>query len=172
VVWRGWAGWEVVVAVAAVLAAGAAVWVTLEADFLAHPGWLAVQKADFILGPVFVGLYWRRMRPESRFGPLLIGFGAVGAVYILQSATNPWLFGIAVSQHRDHGEMASISPSETLGWSRSRCPAMWCHNTVITVRWRASAHRRRSGGAGPGARRCGAKTGAPVVLVEVIAAAA
>lgn len=29
-------------------------------------------------------------------GPLLIGFGAVGAVYILQSATNPWLFGAGV----------------------------------------------------------------------------
>jgi signal transduction histidine kinase len=96
VVWRGWAGWEVAVAVAAVLAAGAAVWVTLEADFLAHPGWLAVQKADFILGPVFVGLYWRRARPESRFGPLLIGFGAVGAVYILQSSSNPWLFGVSL----------------------------------------------------------------------------
>jgi len=92
-VWRGLAWWEVVVAVGAVLAAVAAVWVTLDADFLAYPGWLAAQKADFILGPVFVGLYWRRVRPESRFGPLLIAFGAVGAVYIVQSSSNPWLFG-------------------------------------------------------------------------------
>jgi signal transduction histidine kinase len=68
----------------------------LEADFLAHPEWLAAQKADFILGPVFVGLYWMRQRPESRFGPLLIGFGAVGAVYILQSSSNPWLFGFSL----------------------------------------------------------------------------
>jgi signal transduction histidine kinase len=90
------AWWEPVVAVAAVLAAVAAVWVTLNADFLAYPGWLAAQKADFILGPVFVGLYWRRVRPESRFGPLLIAFGAVGAVYILQSSSNPWLFGAGV----------------------------------------------------------------------------
>ena len=85
--------WQVAVGAAALLAAAVAVWVTLEADFLAQPGWLAVQKADFILGPVFVGLYWLRQRPESRFGPLLLVFGAVGAVYILQSASNPWLFG-------------------------------------------------------------------------------
>jgi signal transduction histidine kinase len=86
----------VVVAVAAVVAAGVAVWVTLDADFLAYPGWLAAQKADIILGPVFVGLYWRRVRPGSRFGPLLIAFGAVGAVYIVQSSSNPWLFGTGV----------------------------------------------------------------------------
>jgi hypothetical protein len=86
----------VAVGAAALVAAAVAVWVTLEADFLAYPGWLAAQKADFILGPVFVGLYWLRQRPKSRFGPLLIGFGAVGAVYILQSSSNPWLFGTAL----------------------------------------------------------------------------
>lgn len=78
------------------VAAVVTVWVTLEADFLSYPGWLAAQKADFILGPVFIGLYWLRRRPESRFGYLLIGFGAVGAVYILQSSSNPWLFGISL----------------------------------------------------------------------------
>ena len=93
---RGFPGWQLAVVAAALVAAAIAVWVTLEADFLAHPGWLAAQKADFILGPVFVGLYWLRQRPESRFGPLLIGFGAVGAVYILQSSSNPWLFGISL----------------------------------------------------------------------------
>lgn len=36
------------------------------------------------------------MRPESRFGLPLIAFGAVGAVYILQSSSNPWLFGTAL----------------------------------------------------------------------------
>jgi hypothetical protein len=72
-----------VVAAVALVAAVVAVWVTLDADFLAHPGWLAVQKADFILGPVLVGLYWLRVRPRSRFGPLLIAYGFVMAVYIL-----------------------------------------------------------------------------------------
>jgi signal transduction histidine kinase len=88
--------WQLLVGAAAVLAAIAAVWVTLDADFLRYPGWLAVQKADFILGPVFVGLYWVRRRPQSRFGPLLIVLGFVGALYVLQSSGNSWLFGIGL----------------------------------------------------------------------------
>jgi signal transduction histidine kinase len=88
--------WQLWVVVAAVLAAIAAVWVTLEAEFLKYPGWLAVQKADFILGPVFVGLYWVHRRPQSRFGPMLIGFGFVGGLYVLQSSGNSWLFGIGL----------------------------------------------------------------------------
>ena len=88
--------WQVAVATAALVAAAVAVWVTLEADFLAHPGWLAVQKADIILGPVLVGLYWLRVRPQSRFGLLLIVFGFICAVYILHSSSNPWLFGFGV----------------------------------------------------------------------------
>ena len=71
-------------------------WVTLSADFLSYPGWLAVQKADFILGPVLAGLYWYRRRPQSRFGPMLIGFGFLGALYIFQSSSNSWLFSIGL----------------------------------------------------------------------------
>ena len=69
--------WQVAVLVAAIAASVAAVWVALSADFLTYPGWLAVQKADFILGPVLAGLYWYRRRPQSRFGPMLIAFGLV-----------------------------------------------------------------------------------------------
>jgi signal transduction histidine kinase len=72
------------------------VWVTLSADFLTYPGWLAAQKADFILGPVVAGLYWYRRRPQSRFGPMLIGFGFIGALYVFQSAGNSWLFSIGL----------------------------------------------------------------------------
>ena len=85
------------VAAVAVAAAALAVWVTLRADFLAYPGWLAAQKADIILGPVLVGLYWLRRRPASRFGPLLIVAGLVGgAPYILQSSSEPVLFAIGI----------------------------------------------------------------------------
>jgi signal transduction histidine kinase len=80
----------------AFILAGAAVWITLSADFLAYPGWLAAQKADFILGPVLIGLYWLRVRPASRFGWLLIAFGLLCAGYITQSSSNPWLFGIGL----------------------------------------------------------------------------
>ena len=70
---------QAILAVAAFAMAAAAVWVTLRADFLAYPGWLAAQKADIILGPVLVGLYWLRRRPASRFGPLLIAIGFLSA---------------------------------------------------------------------------------------------
>ena len=65
---------HVAIAVVAGVAAAAAVWVTLESDFLAYPGWLAAQKADLILGPVLVGLYWVHVRPACRFGWLLIAY--------------------------------------------------------------------------------------------------
>jgi signal transduction histidine kinase len=91
-----WVWSHVAIAAGAVLAAVAAVWVTLEAGFLAYPGWLAVQKADFILGPVLVGLYWLHRRPQSRFGPMLIGFGFISALYVFQSARNSWLFTLGL----------------------------------------------------------------------------
>ena len=85
------------VAAAAIVAAALAVWLTLRADFLAYPGWLAAQKADMILGPVLVGLYWLRRRPASRFGPLLIAAGLIGgAPYILQSSSQPVLFATGI----------------------------------------------------------------------------
>jgi signal transduction histidine kinase len=93
---RGTPVWQIAVLVAAIAASVAAVWVTLSADFLTYPGWLAAQKADFILGPVLAGLYWCRRRPESRFGPMLIVFGLLGALYVLQSASNSWLFSIGL----------------------------------------------------------------------------
>jgi hypothetical protein len=89
--------WHWAVAAGAVAASVAAVWVTLDADFLAHPGWLAVQKADFILGPALIGLYWIRRRPQSRFGPVLLAFAVVGALYVLQSSSHPWLFGAGLA---------------------------------------------------------------------------
>lgn len=88
--------WELVVAVVGLVAAAVAFWVTLNAHFLQYPAWLAVQKTDWILGPIGVGLYWHHRRPGSRFGPLLIALGLVGVPYILQSSTVPVLFGFGV----------------------------------------------------------------------------
>jgi signal transduction histidine kinase len=89
-------GREAVISAAAIVAAVAAVWVTLRADFLAYPGWLAAQKADLILGPVLIGLYWLRRRPASRFGWVLIGVGLLSIPYILQSFAEPWAFSLGV----------------------------------------------------------------------------
>src|SRR3954471_25049058 len=85
------ARWRWAIASTAVVVAAAAVWVTLRADFLAYPRRLALQKADLILGPVLVGLYWLRVRPQSDFGPVLVAFGRLGAGYVAQSSATPWL---------------------------------------------------------------------------------
>jgi hypothetical protein len=87
---------EVVTASVAIVAAAAAVWLTLRADFLAHPGWLALQKADLILGPVLTGLYWHRRRPGSRFARVLIAVGFVNVPYVLHSSAQPWAFSLGV----------------------------------------------------------------------------
>ena len=88
---------QTTIALVAVGLAALAVWVTARADFLAHPGWLAAQKADLILGPVLVGVYWLRRRPGSRFGPLLIATGLVAcAPYLLQSSGRPVLYATGV----------------------------------------------------------------------------
>jgi signal transduction histidine kinase len=92
----GATGWQRVLVVVAVAAAALAVWVTLRAGFLAYPGWLAAQKADLILGPIGVGLYWRYKRPHNRLGLLLIVLGLLGVVYVLESSSDVTLFRIGV----------------------------------------------------------------------------
>ncbi len=86
--------WEAVAGAVGVAGAIAAVVVTLDAGFLVYPGWLAAQKADLILGPIGVGLYWRSRRPASRFGTLLIVVGLLQIPYVLESARNPVLFTV------------------------------------------------------------------------------
>ena len=84
------------VATLAVVVGVAALWLTLRAQFLAYPGWLAVQKADFVLGPIGVGVYWWHRRPGNRLGLLLIVLGLFGMLYIGTSFEAPWPFGIGV----------------------------------------------------------------------------
>src|SRR4051794_37459364 len=88
--------WQVAVGAGAVAAGVVAVWVTLPADFLRYPAWLSAQKADFVIGPVLTGSFWLRRRPQSWFGPMLIAWGFVGALYILQSSSDGWLFSIGL----------------------------------------------------------------------------
>src|SRR4051812_25610813 len=92
--WRDSAWWQIAIAVGAVVGALVAVAVTLPADFLRYPAWLAAQKADFVIGPALTGLYWLRRRPRSPFGLLLIAWALVGVLYILQSSSDSWLFTI------------------------------------------------------------------------------
>jgi signal transduction histidine kinase len=88
------APWEYVVLAVGIAAAVVALWVTARAGFLVHPGWLAVQKADFILGPIGVGLYWHHKRPGNRLGLMLIALGLVSIPYIAESTSTGWAFTI------------------------------------------------------------------------------
>ena len=88
--------WQMAVALIAVAAGAVAVWVTLPADFLRYPAWLAAQKAVLVVGPALTGVYWMRRRPRSRFGPMLIAWGLLGALFILQSSSDDWLFTIGL----------------------------------------------------------------------------
>jgi len=91
-----WLGsrWKLALASIAVVSALVAFWVTLRAGFLAYPAWLAFQKADFILGPIGVGLYWMNRRPANRLGLLMVVLGLFGIPYILESSSNPTLFSV------------------------------------------------------------------------------
>jgi signal transduction histidine kinase len=86
--------WEYAVGAVALAGAVAAFWITINSRFLELPYWLAVQKADFILGPVGVGLYWRHRRPNSNLGLMLIALGLVNVVYVLQSINSAYFFTI------------------------------------------------------------------------------
>jgi signal transduction histidine kinase len=90
------ARWEVIALAVGLAGALVALVVTLKADFLAYPGWLAVQKVDVILGPIGVGVYWLRQRPQSRFGAMLIALGLLHIPYIAQSSSNSALFTFGV----------------------------------------------------------------------------
>jgi signal transduction histidine kinase len=116
--------WERGLVVGSAVAAALAIWLTLRAGFLAYPGWLAAQKADFILGPILVGLYWRYKRPNNRLGLLLIILGLCGVLYILESANAAVLFGIGIFTENAIYLMTSLVilsfPSGRLEWVGER----------------------------------------------------
>ena len=147
------------VAAVAVAAAAVAVWVTLSADFLAYPGWLAAQKADMILGPVLVGLYWLRRRPASKFGPLLVFAGLVGGIpYILQSSSEPVLYAVGVFWE---GVIYTTTLALILGFPSGRLvgpsacssPPGRSASWAPTSGWCSSGHRSRGSPRSRSARR-------------------
>ena len=117
----GGVGWEFVLALIAVVSAVVAFWATVHAGFLAYPGWLAVQKADFILGPIGVGLYWRHHRPDNRLGVLLIALGLVAIPYIGESISSPgpFTYGTQFEYVIEPLTVAAILafPNGRLGWA-------------------------------------------------------
>ncbi len=73
-----------------------AVLLAATSDHLERPTATALYRGYLVAAPLLVGLYWWHRRPASRFGPLLVGFGAVAWVYSLQSSNVPLLFDLGV----------------------------------------------------------------------------
>jgi signal transduction histidine kinase len=91
--WHEWVRpWPV--AIAAVLVAGATAALTLTAGVLARPGWFALFAAYNVVAFAAVGLLWRRRRPQSHVGLLLLLLAAVLAVVSLQGTS--WSPGFSV----------------------------------------------------------------------------
>jgi signal transduction histidine kinase len=93
--WEAWLRpWPVGIA-AAVAAVGTSA-LTVAGDVLVRPGWFALFAAYNVLAFTAVGLLWRRRRPGSRVGLLLLLLAAVLAVVALQGASSSLAFSIGV----------------------------------------------------------------------------
>jgi hypothetical protein len=167
--WR----WETAVAVVGVVSAIVAFWLTLRASFLRYPAWLAVQKADFILGPVLVGLYWMLRRPGNRLGPLLIVLGLLGQLALVTAlfAFPPHVPGFTISNCRvvcpgDTPTTSAYSPGSWLIRHHvpAALPVVVSLATAGVVAWRFVT--------GTPPRRRALAIGAPVALLFLLVEAA
>src|SRR5687768_8047234 len=66
------------------------------ADHLQRPIAAGLYWSYLIAAPMAIGLYWWVRRPASRFGVLLIGFGALCWVMSWQASDTPLVFNIGV----------------------------------------------------------------------------
>jgi signal transduction histidine kinase len=80
----------------AVVLGGTALALALTTRHLEHPGWNAVLRPYLIVAPILIGLAWKLRRPESRFGPLLIGFGIASWPLSWQAANAPLVYSLGV----------------------------------------------------------------------------
>jgi signal transduction histidine kinase len=87
---------QAAVMVAVLPLAGSAIWLALASDHVERPVPTALYRGYLVAAPLLVGLYWWLRRPASRFGPLLVTFGAGAWVYSLQSSDAPLLFDLGV----------------------------------------------------------------------------
>ena len=91
--WHEWARpWPVLIAAAVMAAVTASL--TVSADTLARPVWFAAFTAYNVLAFAVAGLLWRRRRPQSRVGLMLLLVAAALAVVGLQGTS--WSLGFSV----------------------------------------------------------------------------
>src|SRR4051812_32596738 len=76
--------------------AASAFWLGITSAHVPHPVATAVYSAYLVAAFMIIGLCWWLRRPASRFGPLLMSFGAIAWVYSWESADAPLLFDLGV----------------------------------------------------------------------------
>jgi signal transduction histidine kinase len=84
------------VALAIVPMAAVTVTPALTSDHLERPVAAGLYWGYLVAVPMAIGLYWWTRRPASRFGPLLVGFGALVWVVSWQSSDVPLAFSVGV----------------------------------------------------------------------------
>jgi signal transduction histidine kinase len=84
------------VATAAIVVAATTAVLTVAGDVLVRPGWFALFAAYNVVAFAGVGLLWRRQRPQSHVGPLLLLLAAFLAVVSLQGTSSSLPFSIGV----------------------------------------------------------------------------
>jgi signal transduction histidine kinase len=72
------------------------VWLSATSEHLRWPAASALFWGWMIVAPMLTGLYWWVRRPASRFGPLLVIFGAMVWLISWQASSTPLLFDIGV----------------------------------------------------------------------------
>ena len=93
--WHEWARpWPL--AIAAVLAAGVTAALTVSAGVLVRPGWFALFAGYSVVAFAGVGLLWRRRRPQSLVGLVLLLLAAALGVVALQGTSWSLDFSIGV----------------------------------------------------------------------------
>src|SRR5262249_50299986 len=76
--------------------AAAAAAVVASAGVVVDPDGLALLLVANVLGFVLAGIMWRRSRPRSSYGTLLVAFGFLLAFGALAGASQPLLFSLGV----------------------------------------------------------------------------
>jgi signal transduction histidine kinase len=85
-----------VVLTAGLALAAVAAWIALTTGYHVHRGWLAFYWTDQVVSALLVGLYWWKRRPQSRFGPVLAGYGLLAALVALQGASGSVAYSLGV----------------------------------------------------------------------------
>jgi signal transduction histidine kinase len=87
---------QLLVAIAVVPMVTVTMWLAATSDYLQRPATAGIYWGYLVAASMLIGLYWWIRRPASRFGPLLVAFGALAWLVSWQGASSAPAFDIGV----------------------------------------------------------------------------